>query len=234
MSCSVKNPSIWSKNVLSGRKIVFLLDFFSEMGMPLPLKMIQNLKTSLTSWARGKWSPTKLWKSWKNIKIDLNHDEKAPFWLIFSRRGSPCIDKAFQSNPEPGDPIVGQIKKSYTKQITCTLFFQGQISENGFFRAGFFSGPKAHGRRPWALGPWPKAMGLWPMAEGHGPLARGRCDKIHYNTCKSNIGRPKRLIGSFIGRKYTEFLDFVRFGPFWSFLVIFGLPRPREGFKTLN
>ena len=85
-----------------------------------------------------------------------------------------ALRKLFKGLAGPGDPISDQIRqKVYIKSIQKTKnmsFFQGQISENCFFRAVFsFSGPKAHGRRPWALGPWPKAMGLRPMAEGHGP-----------------------------------------------------------------
>ena len=65
-----------------------------------------------------------------------------------------ALTKLFRAFPEPGDPMLGQIKQKDIKTIKRHVIFQSRISENGF--------PRFDSVR--ASGPWPKAMGLGPMA----------------------------------------------------------------------
>ena len=85
--------------------------------------------------------------------------------------GDPhVLTKLFRALPEPGDPVLGQIRQKDIKINKKACYFFKVKFLKMVFRNLIRSGLLAHGRRPWAFGPWPKAMGLRPMAEGHGLL----------------------------------------------------------------
>ena len=104
----------------------------------------------------------------ENAETWLRWVAMAPFGLILSRRGSPCIDK-------PGEIMLARIRQKKTIKINKKTFSFLKVKFlKMFFRDLIQSGLLAHGRRPWAFGPWPMAMGQRPMALGHGPEAPGR------------------------------------------------------------